>query len=300
MGALHGLLLVDKAQGWTSHDVVAKVRGLTRQRKIGHTGTLDPMATGLLVLCLGDATRLVEYMAVHEKWYQAEVRLGVRTDTDDAEGSATERRAVPTLDDLTLQALERQFTGELLQRPPAYSAVKIAGQRAYAAARAGRNVVLAERPVTVHSLRLEVVGPGQLGIAVHCGSGFYVRSLARDIGEYLGCGGHLAGLRRTAAGRFSVSDALNLSAVAEVCADGRLDDLLLAPDEGIAETRAAILSVVHGQTFRHGGIVRCEAATPGMTGRMRAYDAEGAFLGVAAAAAGGELRPLKVLATVPH
>ncbi|MEO9256647.1 MAG: tRNA pseudouridine(55) synthase TruB, partial [Tepidiformaceae bacterium] len=149
---LHGILLVDKPQGWTSHDVVAKTRGLTHERKIGHTGTLDPMATGLLVLCLGDATRLVEYMAGHDKRYEGEITLGVTTDTDDAEGTPIATCSVPELSEPTLSSLASQFSGALSQRPPAYSAVKIGGKRAYAVARGGGVVTIPARPVMVHSL----------------------------------------------------------------------------------------------------------------------------------------------------
>jgi tRNA pseudouridine55 synthase len=200
-------LLVDKPSGWTSHDVVAKVRGLSRQRQIGHTGTLDPMATGLLVLCLGRATRLVEYMVGHDKAYTGIIQLGASTTTDDAEGEVTERAPVPALTADDQRRVAAAFTGRIEQVPPAYSAVKVAGQRAYAVARKGGAVSLGARPVTVYEMALELEGSDRLRIEVRCSSGTYVRSLARDMGVALGTLGHLAALRRKSVGGFGVEDA---------------------------------------------------------------------------------------------
>ena len=294
MSGLHGILLVDKEQGWTSHDVVAKARGITHQRKIGHTGTLDPMATGLLVLCLGDATRLVEYMTGHDKRYEGTICLGATTDTDDAEGSVISRAPVPVLTHDTLRQLERQFTGPLRQRPPAYSAVKVAGQRAYAAARAGNPLELAERTVTIHRLYLEQLGPDQLRAMVDCASGTYIRSLARDIGAALGCGAHLMALRRLGAGRFDVSDAVSLAVLESAYTAGWLEDILIPPDEGIADTNAAILNRAHTEAFRQGRTIQLETEH-GVTSRpIRVYDTTGGFVGVGSAAAATEISPAKV------
>ena len=188
---LTGVLLIDKEPGWTSHDVVARARRLTGQRRIGHTGALDPMATGLLVLCLGRATRLVEYMMPSEKAYEGEIALGQEMDTDDAEGAPTRAGELPE-GAIDLDALARQFTGEIMQTPPAYSAVKVDGRRAYALAREGETPELKPRPVRVSTLRLERLAPDRLRVNVSCGPGMYVRSLARDIGRAIGCGAHLA------------------------------------------------------------------------------------------------------------
>ena len=294
---LHGILLIDKAQGWTSHDVVAKARRITGQRKIGHTGTLDPMATGLLVLCLGDGTRLVEYMTGHDKRYQGEIVLGVRTATDDAEGEVLETRPLPRLSPDILRSLERRFTGPLEQRPPAYSAVKVEGQRAYAAARAGKALDLPPRRVMVHELGLRQSGPGRIGIDVHCGAGTYIRSLARDIGEVLGCGAHLAGLRRTTAGGFSVADACTLDQLGRIVEAGLLSELLRQPDEGVTELDAAIVTGAHGKLLEQG------IALDGLPGDgtansvVRVYVESGSFLGIAELGSGGRIRPLKVLAS---
>jgi tRNA pseudouridine55 synthase len=290
---LDGILLIDKAAGWTSHDVVAKARGITGQRRIGHTGTLDPMATGLLIACLGKATRLVEYMTLHEKRYEGEITLGVATDTDDAEGTVVSQGPVPPITPDQLRDIERAFTGILQQRPPAYSAVKVDGQRAYAAARRGNALDLAAREVTVHRLELEPLAPDILRVRVHCGSGTYVRSLARDIGEALGCGGHLSQLRRTHAGGFSVADAITLDDLARLAAAGELADVIRQPDDGITDFDAAIVSETTAATIAAG-----VTATPGAATRpadvARIYEASGRFIAVGRVASDGQIRPLKV------
>jgi len=294
---LHGILLIDKEHGWTSHDVVAKARRITGQRKIGHTGTLDPMATGLLVLCLGDATRLVEYMAGHDKRYTGEVVLGERTDTDDAEGEVVERRPVPEIGENELARFAAQFTGEQLQRPPAFSAIKVAGQRAYAAARAGKAVELAERPIVVHSLRLTRLSPDRLAIEVECGAGTYIRSLARDIGGAIGCGGHLSALRRTAAGGFDVADACSLGDLELIARAGLLEELLRQPDEGVPELDAAIVAEQRGHRFGQGNALDAESERDFRAAAIRVYDDTGSFLGIGQISQEGRIRPVKVLAS---
>lgn len=287
-----GILLVDKPAGWTSHDVVAKARRLCRQRRIGHTGTLDPMATGLLVLCLGRATRLVEYITAHDKRYEGVIVLGTATDTDDAEGAVIGERPVPPVDNVTLRALETRFTGQQLQQPPAYSAVKVAGKRAYSVARAGGEVTLAARPIVVHSLELRDLGSGRLAATVHCGPGTYIRSLARDIGAALGCGAHLAALRRTASGGFSIADAFSLEEVENITARGRLDDALLPADEGLVGMPAALLAAEDSVRFTTGREVLCAAeAAP----CVRVYTEVGSLAGVGEIGPEGTLRPIKVL-----
>ena len=293
-GGPEGILLIDKPAGWTSHDVVAKARRLCGQRRIGHTGTLDPMATGLLVLCLGRATRLVEYMAGHDKVYEGKIALGATTDTDDAQGHVISRGKVPQLDDETLRGLERRFSGRLSQRPPAYSAIKVGGKRAYAVARSGGTIDLPERQVAVHHLELKLVAPDRLGVHVECGSGTYVRSLARDIGEALGCGGHLSALRRHRAGPFAVDQAVTLETLADIAAEGRLELVLLPPDEGMVDRPAAIVEASRARLLAHGMALE---VTPGASaeGPLRVYDSDGAFTGVGQLAA-GTLRAGKILA----
>ncbi len=209
--AVHGLLIVDKEAGWTSHDVVAKVRRLIRQRRVGHAGTLDPMATGVLVLCLGKATRLAEYLQGHDKRYRATIRLGETTDTYDAEGRILERRPVPPLSLEELRAYLQRFQGEILQHPPPFSAVKIAGTPAYRRARRGEAVLPPPRQVTIHELRLVAWSPPDLSLEIACSAGTYIRSLAHDLGQAIGCGAHLIALRRTASGPFTERDAIPLA-----------------------------------------------------------------------------------------
>ena len=291
---LTGLLLVDKEPGWTSHDVVAKARGITGQRKIGHTGTLDPMATGLLVLCLGRATRLVEYMTGHDKRYEGEIQLGVATDTDDAEGTVIATRPVPPFTAEELDAVAAHFTGPQLQAPPAYSAVKVEGKRAYAAARAGSPLDLQARPISIHALRIRAIGPDRLSLQVHCGAGTYVRSLARDIGAALGCGAHLAALRRTHAGRFDVAGAVTIGELAGIARDGRLASILLPLDEALLDHDAAILSNDHCRTLAGGGGVEVEPPERASEA-ARVYTTDGVFVAVGSIKPEGQIQPKRVL-----
>lgn len=292
---LHGLILIDKPAGWTSHDVVARARRITGQRRIGHTGTLDPMATGLLVLCLGQVTRLAEYLTGHDKRYTGEIVLGRTTSTDDAEGDTVEERPVPAVPESGLKDLERQFTGPILQLPPAFSAIKVAGKRAYALAREGAAPHLEPRPVVVHNLTLGMAGSGRLSIEVHCGPGTYVRSLARDIGAALGCGGHLASLRRRAAGPFRVEDATTLDRLEAAAGSGGLEDILLPGDEGMWDHDTAILGEDGGRRFAHGLMHRSAFCTETSAEAARIYATSGEFLGVGSVSSLGEIRALKVL-----
>lgn len=209
MTEAEGLLVVDKPAGWTSHDVVARVRRLSQTRRVGHAGTLDPMATGVLVLGLGRATRLLGHLALHDKDYDAGITLGTTTETDDAEGAVVARSdAAWTVEQVRMSMAS--LTGEISQVPPAYSAIKIDGQRSYARARAGEHVVLAARTVTVSRFALLGADGPMLTAAVTCSSGTYVRSLARDLGAALGTGGHLSGLRRTRVGGYALDRAFTL------------------------------------------------------------------------------------------
>ena len=201
-----GLLVVDKPAGWTSHDVVARVRRLAKTRRVGHAGTLDPMATGVLVLGLGRATRLLGHLALRDKDYDAGITLGTTTETDDAEGAVVTRSDAGWTVEQAHDAMAA-LTGEISQVPPAYSAIKVAGQRSYARARAGEDVVLAARTVTVSRFDLVAVEGSVLTAAVTCSSGTYVRALARDLGAALGTGGHLSALRRTRVGGYDLAGA---------------------------------------------------------------------------------------------
>jgi tRNA pseudouridine55 synthase len=216
MNGKSGLLLVDKPAGPTSHDVVQVARRGLREKRIGHTGTLDPAATGLLVLCVGKATRLQGYLLAWEKAYEGEIRLGFATTTYDAEGEPLGPPApVPELSQEVLEDLARRFSGELTQLPPPFSAKKKDGKKFYELARAGEEVPREPKLVTVWELELAVAAPDRLRFSVVCSSGTYVRSLAHDIGEILGCGGHLAQLRRVRVGPWRVEAAVAAEKLAE-------------------------------------------------------------------------------------
>jgi tRNA pseudouridine55 synthase len=210
VSAESGLVVVDKPGGITSHDVVARVRRLAGTRKVGHAGTLDPMATGVLVLGVNRATRLLGHLTLTDKWYDATVRLGVTTTTDDAEGEVIVTRPTDLLTDEAVRGALAAFVGEIDQVPNAVSAIKIAGKRAYARVREGEVVEIPARRVTVHSLEFTALDLPDVEIAVHCSSGTYIRAIARDLGETLGVGGHLTALRRTAVGPFEIDSARSL------------------------------------------------------------------------------------------
>ena len=218
-----GLVVVDKPAGMTSHDVVARVRRLAGTRKVGHAGTLDPMATGVLVVGVNRATRLLGHLMLTEKAYDATVRLGVATTTDDAEGDVTAVASAAGVDPATVRAVLAEFVGDIEQVPTAVSAIKVDGKRAYQRVRDGEDVALRARPVTVHELVVHDVVPGGHGdtptldvtLSVRCSSGTYIRAIARDLGARLGVGGHLTALRRTAVGPYDLAVARTLDQLGE-------------------------------------------------------------------------------------
>lgn len=291
-----GVVLVDKPHGWTSHDVVARSRGLIGQRRIGHTGTLDPAATGLLVLCIGRATRLVEYMSAHDKRYDGQIRLGTQTSTDDAEGEVVATGPLPPLTPEIIDGLERRFSGVLQQRPPAFSAVHVKGQRAYTAARRGNPLDLPLRQVVVHDLNLKQLAPDLLEISVRCGPGTYVRSLARDVGETLGCGGHLTQLRRTQVGPARLEQAFTLDELQVLKDNELLARAIQQPDNFLTDMDAVLVSSGHAAKIRHGSEI--ETATIRGAATARVYGPEGEFLAISSINEGGGIRPVKVLK--PH
>ncbi len=211
-----GLLVVDKPAGWTSHDVVGKIRRLAGTRRVGHAGTLDPMATGVLVIGVNRATRLLGHLALHDKAYDATIRLGSATTTDDAEGELVggdASEAAASLTDQQIADAMSRLTGEIGQVPASVSAIKVDGVRAYAKARAGHAVVLEPRPVTVSEFSLTARRGAELDVHVTCSTGTYVRALARDLGAALGVGGHLTALRRTRSGPYAVTEARTVEAL---------------------------------------------------------------------------------------
>lgn len=213
--AISGALVVDKPVGMTSHDVVQAIRNGTGLRRAGHTGTLDPRASGVLVILVGPAVRLSEYVSASDKRYQAIIRLGGTTDTFDAEGKFTPTKDPVNVTEAEFEEALQTFVGEIEQVPPAHSAVKVGGRKAYEMARKGEEVELEPRKITVHHLEVLEWTPPEVVIDVHCSSGTYVRSLANDLGKKLGSGAYLVGLRRTKSGKFTLRDATPLRKLQE-------------------------------------------------------------------------------------
>lgn len=213
---LCGVLLVDKPTDHTSHDVVARLRGKLKTRKIGHAGTLDPMATGLLVMLVGKATRISQYLISLDKEYTGTVELGKITDSQDAEGQLMETRVVPALTEAEVKKAMQGFLGDQYQMPPMYSAIKIDGVPLYKKARQGEDVVREPRFIRVSEIELTGFALPRFDFRLRCSKGTYVRTIAHDLGQKLGCGGHLAALRRTASGQFNLADAVTLDALLEM------------------------------------------------------------------------------------
>lgn len=259
-----GVLVVDKPIGLTSHDVVQVIRRGTNIRRAGHTGTLDPRASGVLVVLIGPAVRLSEYVSASDKRYQATIRLGSSTDTYDADGVVTQSNV--SVDSITEEqfneALE-QFIGEIEQVPPPYSAIKVKGKRAYEMAREGEEVELAPRKIQVYSLEVLEWAPPEVVIDVYCSSGTYVRSLANDLGNTLGCGAHLVGLRRTKSGRFTLRDAVPLRRLQEGFDAGDWYRHLIPAAEALADWPMVELNADSVELIRHGHRVPAEAEAKG-------------------------------------
>jgi tRNA pseudouridine55 synthase len=297
---LDGILVVTKPTGPTSHDIVALVRRLAATKRVGHGGTLDPFAAGVLPVFLGHATRVVEYHLGDEKSYRATVCFGATSTTDDLEGELTPADG-PGPSRSSVEAALPALTGPISQRPPAYSAIKVAGRRAYAMARAGESVALPPRDVTIH--RLELVDWDEADperpvaiVDVTCSAGTYVRALARDLGERVGSGAYLGALTRTASGGFALADAVSLDAIRAAAAPGPdgLRDLLRPIDVGldrfpqITLTPDEVVAIARGQLVRPAGGLETGAD------HYRLRDADGRLVAIAAPGGGGRLTPEKV------
>ncbi len=296
---MNGALIIDKPSGPTSHDVVARVRRALRTPRVGHTGTLDPLATGVLVLLLGKATRLAQFLVADEKEYQAEVQLGIETPTYDAASLPLEWRPDDRRFDVgEVERVVAAFRGTFLQTPPPFSAKKIAGRRAYEDARRQQPVQLKPVEVTVDALELIACSDtGLLSLRIVCGSGFYVRSLAHDIGRRLGCGAHLARLRRTRSGRFAIEDAVSLD---EIERGVDLTHRLLAPRELLRAVAALTLTEEGVRRVSHGNWIAPEhvrdGGVTGVTpGPVRLLDGSGGLTAIAERGADGLLHPVVVL-----
>lgn len=270
---LNGIILVDKPSDWTSHDVVGKLRGILHERRIGHSGTLDPMATGLLVVFVGRATRAVEFAEADSKEYIAGLRLGVSTDTQDITGNTLKSsNSLPSRAELE-QALGA-FKGEISQIPPMYSAIKVGGKKLYELARRGESVERKPRRVTID--KLEIVGKidGDYILDIVCSKGTYIRTLCNDIGDSLGCGGCMSSLRRVKAGAFSIEQAHTIDEIQAAANNGELDASLISVDRLFSAYPALTVSDTAEKKLRNGNIINL--ASP--NGIYRVYTQTGGFL----------------------
>ncbi|MDD5306621.1 MAG: tRNA pseudouridine(55) synthase TruB [Deltaproteobacteria bacterium] len=286
---MDGVLLIDKPVGPTSFDVVRDVRRWARERKAGHAGTLDPLASGLLAVCLGEATKLVPFLQDGSKRYLARLALGSATDTDDLEGRVIREASVPPLDRSVVEAALVRFVGIVRQVPPAYSALKLKGVRLYDRARRGEPVTPEAREVEIHRIALVALGPDWLELDVRCGKGTYIRSLARDVARSLGTCGHLESLRRLASSGFDVGEAAPPERIEAASREGRLDALVIplaralryAPIVEVGDVDAA--RVLNGQTLPLGA-----GQGPGEGALVRIVDSQGRLLAVSRIEAGYE------------
>jgi tRNA pseudouridine55 synthase len=293
---MNGVLVVDKPAGPSSHDVVARIRRTLRTPAVGHTGTLDPLASGVLPLVVGKATRLARFLSADDKEYVAHVRFGVATSTFDAEERPAEIE-VPDLTRAAVESLLNEFRGTYRQLPPAFSAKKIKGQPAYLLARARQPVAVLPVEVTVSALELQSFEHGTARLRVVASSGFYVRVLAHDLGQRAGCGAHLAALRRIRAGEFSLADAVSLDvAEREGTEAGRR---LIGLERLLSHLPAAVLNERGLRRAAHGNLLSSDdflrAPDPAQTNRVRLFDPAGSLLAIAEPRAGGILHPSVVL-----
>ncbi|MGC8633794.1 MAG: tRNA pseudouridine(55) synthase TruB [Candidatus Limnocylindrales bacterium] len=299
--ALTGIVVVAKPAGPTSHDVVALVRRLSGARRVGHGGTLDPFASGVLPVFIGSATRMVEYHLRDEKAYRAVACFGARSTTDDIDGERTPGEAPPPTRS-AVEAVLPAFVGHLVQRPPAFSAVKIGGRRAYELARRGERPELRDREVEIHELALRAwddLDPARpcATLEVRCSAGTYVRALARDLGERLGCGAYLGSLERTASGPFRIEDAMTLDELRQLLLGGSLERHLLPPDAGLDAYPRVTLEADEIQALARGQVVRPRSGgdlEPGPDGLVRVV-ADGRGLVAMAHLRDRRLYPDKVL-----
>lgn len=280
---INGILNVYKEAGYTSHDVVAKLRGICRQKKIGHTGTLDPEAVGVLPVCLGSGTKLCDMLTDKSKEYEAVLLLGQVTDTQDVTGTVLEEHEVTVDEEQAVEAI-RSFVGAYEQIPPMYSALKVNGKRLYELARAGKEVERKGRPVEIHSIEILSVSLPEITFRVACSKGTYIRTLCHDIGQKLGCGGTMKSLKRTRVGIFTIDGALKLSQLEELAAQGRLEEKVIPVEAMFTELPALTVKDAFARLIENGnafypGQAEESVRTPD-GGQVRVYDRKGRFYGI--------------------
>lgn len=279
----NGVINIYKEKGFTSHDVVAKMRGILKQKKIGHTGTLDPEAEGVLPVCLGSATRICDMLTDKEKEYEAVMRLGVETDTQDLTGTIIKEMPV-TVSEKEVSDVMQGFVGEYGQIPPMYSALKVNGKRLYELARQGKEVERKPRNITIFSIEVLAVKLPEITFRVRCSKGTYIRTLCHDIGEKLGCGAAMADLKRTQSGQFRAETALTLSALEKLRDEERIEEILIPVDAMFEEYAAVhvpenvVRLVENGNSFYGNRILERRMSGPGEV--VRVYDTTGRFYGL--------------------
>lgn len=280
---INGILNVYKEAGYTSHDVVAKLRGICRQKKIGHTGTLDPDAVGVLPVCLGNATRLCDMLTDKSKEYEAVLLLGKVTDTQDISGKVLEEHPVPAEEEKAVEAV-LSFLGTYEQIPPMYSALKVNGKKLYELARAGKEVERAGRPVEIRQIEILSVALPEITFRVVCSKGTYIRTLCHDIGRKLGCGGTMKSLKRTRVGIFTIDNALRLDELEKLVHEDRLEEQVIPVEAMFAELPSVIIQdafrrlLENGNAFYPNQIREEREAVDGV--RVKVYDMEGRFYGI--------------------
>lgn len=288
--AISGVLVVDKPVGMTSHDVVQAIRTGTGIRRAGHTGTLDPRASGVLVILIGPAVRLSEFVSASDKRYQAIIRLGRTTDTFDAEGKFIREEVPVNVSEEEFEKVLSTFIGEIEQTPPQYSAVKVGGRKAYEIARKGETVDLEPRIIQVHHLEVLEWAPPEVVVDVHCSSGTYVRSLANDLGETLGTGAYLVGLRRTKSGRFTLREAVPLRKLQEAFQAGNWYEYLIPAAEALGDWPAVELNPDEVEEVRHGHRIKADAGTELGT-KVRGVSTQGELVALLESMAGEDGSP---------
>jgi tRNA pseudouridine55 synthase len=285
--SVHGLLVLDKPAGLTSRDAVDRAaKWFPRKTKIGHAGTLDPLATGVLVLAVGQATRLIEYVQAMTKVYRTRIRLGATSDTDDADGTVTPSAAAVPVDEAVVRTALNAFLGDISQTPPAYSAARVEGRRAYDLARRGADVTLAPRTVRIDRIDIREYCWPDLELDIHCGKGTYIRSIARDLGQGLGVGGHVTVLRRLRIGPFAVEDAVSLDADAETA-----HRKLLPTSAAVGHLPAVRVTADEAARLRNGQTIAADG-----DGEVAVLDEAGELVAVGTVN-GGRLKPEKVIAS---
>lgn len=289
--AINGVLLLDKASGFSSNSSLQKVKRLFRARKAGHTGSLDPLASGLLPVCLGEATKLSSFLLNSDKRYEVRIRLGAETDTADVEGTVTLTRPVPDLTEAIIEQVLQDFRGEGEQIPPMYSALKHQGQRLYDLARKGLEVDRPARPITIHSLTLLRFDATSMDLDVHCSKGTYIRTLAEDIGRSLGCGGHVEVLRRTAVGSLKVMDAFTIDQL-EVMTQNERDKVLMPMDELVSYLPSVEVNEAMSLMFCQGNPLFVPQAPS--QGWVRLYGRSAGFLGLGEVLEDGRIGPRRM------